>query len=317
AWLYVGRIIAGITASNFSAASAYIADITPPEKRAEAFGIIGAAFGLGFVAGPLVGGWLGDVGLRVPFLVAAGITLLNCLYGLFVLPESVDPKNRRPFHWASVHPIRSLMALRRWPMVVGLAETHFCIHLAQNIYPSLWVLYTGTRYGWDSRHVGASLAIVGILMAVVQGGLAGRIIGALGEKKGLALGMLATTVAMAGYGLAPYGWMVYALLTVGALGGIAGPAAQAMITREVGADEQGAVQGALNSITSVAGIAGPLIWTWLFAVGIGADSQGRFPGLAFIGAAAVTLLGLVMAWRAMGNHKDPLDKDWGAKSVEQ
>lgn len=347
-WLYVGRVIAGITASNFSACSAYIADVTPPEKRAAGFGMIGAAFGLGFVAGPLVGGWLGDVGLRVPFLVAAGITLLNFLYGIFVLPESVKQENRRPFQWSSAHPIRSLLALRRWPIVVSLAETHFLIHLAQNIYPSLWVLYTGIRYGWDTKHVGASLAIVGILMAVVQGGLAGKILGVLGDRKGLAMGLLATALGMVGYGLATQGWVVYLVLVIGALGCIAGPAAQAMITREVGPEEQGAVQGALNSLTSVAGIVGPMLWTWLFAVGIGADpatmqpglsemvgstvfqlagvigpaafagvtatqlgepSLGSCPGLPFLGAAVVTLVGLVMAWRAVG-QKSPMDEGW-------
>lgn len=298
AWLFVGRIIAGVTAANFSACSAYIADVTPPEKRAAGFGMIGAAFGLGFVAGPLAGGWLGDVGLRVPFLVAAGITLLNCLYGLFVLPESVRPENRRPFQWASVHPIRSLMGLRRWPAVVALAETHFLIHLAQNIYPSLWVLYTGTRYRWDSRHVGISLAVVGILTAVVQGLLAGKILGVLGDRKGLAVGLVVATLAMAGYGLATEGWMIYGLLALGALGGIAGPAAQAIITREVGADEQGAVQGALNSLTSAAGILGPLVWTSLFSLSVGEGQFSRFPGLAFLGAAMVTSLGLLMAGRA-------------------
>lgn len=300
-WLFVGRIISGITAANFSAASAYIADVTPPEKRAAGFGLIGAAFGLGFIAGPAVGGLLGHYGLRVPFLVAAGITLLNWLYGALVLPESLAPENRRKFHWESVHPIRALQGLSRWPVVASLAWTHFFINVAHNIYPSLWVLYTGERYGWGSREVGISLSLVGIMAAIVQAGLAGRIITLIGERKGIIVGLLTMAGALAAYGLASAPWMVYVITIIGSFGSIGSPAAQSIITKSAPQDEQGAVQGALNSLTSVAGIVGPLMWTAMFAFSIKPDSAVPLPGFAFFGAAALTLVGLAMAWRGLSS----------------
>jgi DHA1 family tetracycline resistance protein-like MFS transporter len=297
-WLYLARIVSGITAANFSAASAYIADVTPPEKRAAGFGMIGAAFGLGFIAGPAIGGLLGAHGLRTPFLVAAGITLLNWLYGAFVLPESLAKENRRPFTWESAHPIKALTALSRWPVVMGLAGTHFFSILAGNIYPALWVLYTGFRYGWDSRQVGISLALVGVMAAIVQAGLAGKVIAKIGERRGVYLGLLAMAVAMFCYGAATDGWMVYVIILIGSIGGIGSPATQSMISRAVPADEQGAVQGALNSITSIAGIVAPVLWTALFSWSIAKDRAFPLPGLSFYGACAVSLAAAGLAWRA-------------------
>ncbi len=302
-WLYLARIVSGFTAANFSAASAYIADVTPPEKRAAGFGMIGAAFGLGFIAGPAIGGLLGGFGLRVPFLVAAGITLLNWLYGAFVLPESLAPENRRAFKWASAHPIKALTALSRWPLVMGLAGTHFLSNLASNIYPCLWVLYTGTRYGWDSRQVGLSLALVGVMAATVQAGLAGRIIKVIGERKGIYGGLLAMALAMFCYGSATQGWMVYFIILIGSLAGVGSPATQSMISQSVPADEQGAVQGALNSITSVAGILAPLLWTFLFSWALAPERGFQLPGLPFYGASLVSLLAAACAWRAFQRAK--------------
>lgn len=298
-WLYVGRIISGITAANFSAASAYIADVTPPEKRAAGFGLIGAAFGLGFIAGPAIGGILGEQGLRVPFLVAAGITLLNCLYGAFVLPESLAPENRRTFHWESAHPIKALKALTRWPVVASLAGTHFFVTVAHNIYPSLWVLYTGERYGWGPKEVGLSLALVGIMAATIQAGLAGKILAIIGERTGVYIGLFAMSLALAAYGLASASWMIYVIIFIGSFGSIGTPAAQSIITKSVPATEQGAVQGALGSLTSVAGIVGPLLWTWVFSASIRPGQSWHLPGLAFYGAGGLTLLGLWLAWRAL------------------
>jgi len=297
-WLYLARIVSGITAANFSAASAYIADVTPPEKRAAGFGMIGAAFGLGFIAGPAVGGLLGTYGLRMPFLVAAGITLLNWLYGAFVLPESLAPENRRAFKWSSAHPIKALTALGRWPIVMGLAWTYFLTMLAGNIYQSLWVLYTGKRYNWDSKMVGWSLTLVGVMAAVVQGGLAGRILKVIGEKRGVYVGLLAMAVAMACYGSATQGWMLFGIILIGSLAGIGSPATQSMISQAVPADEQGAVQGALNSITSISGVLAPLIWTAMFSWAIAPERSVHIPGLPFYGAALVSLLAAVLAWRA-------------------
>lgn len=297
-WLYLARIVSGITAANFSAASAYIADVTPPEKRAAGFGIIGAAFGLGFIAGPAIGGWLGHYGVRVPFMVAAAVTLLNCLYGAFVLPESLALENRRPFRWKSAHPFKALASLARWPVVSGLAGTHFLTNLASNIYPSLWVLYTGARYGWGSKQVGISLALVGLLAAVVQGGLAARILKMIGERKGVHVGLLAMAVAMALYGSATDGWMIFGIIFIGSAAGIGSPALQSLISRAVPGDEQGAVQGALNSITSIAGIVGPLLWTAMFSWSIAPERIQQVPGLPFYFAGVLSLVAMALAVRA-------------------
>ena len=297
-WLYLARIVSGVTAANFSAASAYIADVTPPEKRAAGFGMIGAAFGLGFIAGPAIGGLLGTYGLRVPFLVAAGITLLNWLYGAFVLPESLAPENRRPFKWSSAHPIKALVALGRWPLVMKLSGTHFLSMIAGNIYQCLWVLYTGTRYGWNSKQVGLSLALVGVMAAIVQGGLAGRVLKIIGERRGVYVGLLAMSVAMACYGAASEGWMLYFIILIGSLAGIGSPATQSIISQAVPADEQGAVQGALNSITSMSGIIAPLLWTSLFSWALAPGRSVDLRGLPFFGASLLALATAGLAWRA-------------------
>jgi len=299
AWLFVGRIISGITAANFSAASAYIADVTSPEKRAAGFGMIGAAFGLGFIAGPAVGGLLGEFGLRLPFLVAAGVTALNWIYGVFVLPESLTPENRRAFDWLSVNPFKSLVALARWPVVSGLAGAQFLMNLSHNIYPSLWVLYTGFRYGWSTRTVGLSLCVVGLTSAIVQGALAGNIIRRMGERRAVLFGLGLMSVAMVCYGLATEGWIIFVTIILGSIGGVAGPAEQSLISQAVPADEQGAVQGALNSLASVAGVIGPLVWTWIFAASLGTNGTLNFPGLAFIIAGVLTLIALAIAVRVL------------------
>jgi DHA1 family tetracycline resistance protein-like MFS transporter len=298
AWLYFARIVSGITAANISAASAYIADVTPPEKRAAGFGMIGAAFGLGFIAGPAIGGLLGAHDLRTPFFVAAGITLLNWLYGAFVLPESLPKENRRAFSWESAHPIKALVALKRWPIVLGLAGTHFLTVLAGNIYPALWVLYTGYRYGWDSKMVGWSLALVGILAAVVQAGLAGRVLKVIGEKRGIYVGLLGMAAAMFCYGFATEGWMIFGIIFIGSIAGIGSPATQSMISKAVPADEQGAVQGALNSIMSIAGILAPVLWTAMFSWSIATERHTKVPGLAFYGASIASIAAVLLARRA-------------------
>jgi len=298
AWLFVGRVISGITASNFSAANAYIADVTPPEKRAAGFGIMGAAFGLGFVAGPALGGYLASYGPRTPFLVAAGITLANWIYGAFVLPESLPKENRKAFTLKSAHPIKAIQSLRRWPVVVGLAVTQFLSYLAGNIYQVIWVLYTHERYGWEPKQVGKSLALVGIMAAIVQAGLAGRVVKAIGETKSAYLGLLAMMVAMACYATATQGWMIYAIIPIGSLAGIGAAAIQAMISKCVPETEQGTVQGSLSSIMSIAGIVGPLIWAGLFAKGIAPDSPIHLPGLPFFGASLVALIAVFTTWFA-------------------
>lgn len=294
-WLFVGRIIAGITSANIATANAYIADISPPEKRAQNYGLVGAAFGLGFIAGPALGGLLGNLGLRVPFLVTAGLTLLNWLYGAFVLPESLAPENRRAFNWNRANPVGALIALRRHPVVYGLAWTYFLITLAHIVFPVTWVLYTQYRYHWTVGQTGVSLALVGVMAVIVQVGLIRLIVPRLGERRSLVLGLVVSTLSLIAYGVATQGWMVYGLIIVASLGGVTNPSLQALVTRSVRANEQGAVQGALTGLSSVASIPGPLIATGLFSYFVGAHAPVHLPGAAFFFASLLTLLALLTA----------------------
>jgi len=304
-WFFIGRIVAGATSANFAAAMAYIADISPPEKRAANFGLIGAAFGMGFVLGPALGGLLGDVGLRVPFLVAGGLTLLNWLYGLLVLPESLAPENRRSFSWARSNPVGALLYLKRYPMVLGLAETYFLFYLAHQVLPSTWVLYTSYRYHWSVGQTGASLAVVGLMAAIVQGGLTRVIVPRIGEQKATIVGLMLAAVSYAGYGLATEGWMIYAILVFGSLAGITSPSIQGLISRGVGADEQGGVQGALASLASIAGIIGPPIGTNLFSYFINPRAPMQMPGAAFFFSSLLLLVAIVLAERSFRKTKQP------------
>jgi DHA1 family tetracycline resistance protein-like MFS transporter len=304
-WFFLGRIVSGIMGASFSAATAYIADITPPERRAANFGLIGMAFGIGFIVGPALGGVLGHYGLRVPFLVAGGLALLNWLYGFFVLPESLAVPNRRPFSWARSNPVGSLAALGRYPMVLGLTATYFLFYLAHQVYPSIWVLYSGYRYGWDTRATGLSLAAVGLAAAVVQGKLTGPIVKALGERTTVLAGLAIVAVGYICYGLAWEGWMVYVIIAFGALGGVTSPAVQSIISQSVGADEQGGVQGSLTSLASVAGILGPLLATNLFGYFIGPRAPVVVPGAAFFASSALTVVAMAMALRAFARAPRP------------
>jgi MFS transporter, DHA1 family, tetracycline resistance protein len=302
-WFFVGRIIAGITGANFSAATAYIADISPPEKRAANFGLIGAAFGIGFILGPALGGLLGNVGLRVPFLVASGLTLLNCLYGWFVLPESLPAEHRRAFSWSRSNPIGALLAMRRYPMVFGLAGTYFLIYLAHQVLPATWVLYTGYRYSWTVGQTGLSLAIVGLMAAIVQGGLTRVIVERFGEQRATLTGLLIAALTYAGYGLATEGWMIYAILVIGSLSGVTGPAVQGLISRSIAANEQGGVQGSLTSLASVAGIIGPPLATALFGFFIGKTAPIHLPGAAFFFSAVLVLIAALLALRSFRKQR--------------
>jgi DHA1 family tetracycline resistance protein-like MFS transporter len=301
-WFYVGRVVAGITGANITAAAAYIADVSPPEKRAANFGLIGAAFGLGFIAGPALGGLLGGYGLRVPFFAAAGLTLANWLYGYFVLPESLAPESRRRFSWARANPVSSLTALRHHPLVLGLAVSFFLSNLANFGLHALWVLYTGHRYGWKPLQVGASLAVVGIMAAIVQGVLARRIIPALGEVRSVTIGYLIGAASFLLYGLAPEGWMIYLILVFGSLGGIGAPAAQGLISRNVADNEQGAIQGALTGLSSVAGFLGPILSTSLFGYFVGPKAPVPLPGVGFFLGALLILASLAVALRTISRH---------------
>jgi DHA1 family tetracycline resistance protein-like MFS transporter len=293
AWLFVARIISGMTAGALAACNAYIADVTPPEKRAQGFGLVGAAFGFGFAIGPAIGGYLGAINLKLPFFAAAGCVGLNWLYGAFVLPESLPVENRRPFSWGRANPVGSLLALRRFRGVVDLAWMYFIFAFANTILQSIWALYTDYRYHWSPSQVGNSLMFIGAMAIVVQGGLVKRIIALTGERKGLVIGLLVSAFAMAAYGTATQGWMIYVLVLIGAWGGIAGPSAQTLITKHVPANEQGAVQGSLSGLVSLTGIFAPLFAAWSFGKCI-----PRLPGIAFYEASALILVALALAFRS-------------------
>ncbi len=296
-WLFLGRVIAGITGANITAANAYIADVSPPEQRGRNFGLIGACFGAGFVLGPAAGGLLAEFGLRTPFIAAAALTLCNALYGFFVLPESLTRENRRAFSWRRANPLSSLTALRRHPVVLGLSATLVLVSLAHQTYPSIWVLYTTYRFHWTALQNGISLALVGIMSIVVQGGLTGPIIGKLGERRSLIGGMCVSTVAFIAYGLANHGWMLYATIVCGSIGGVATPAIQSMISKSVSANEQGDVQGALTALQSLTGIFGPLLASNLFRYFTSESAIAHVPGAAFFAGSALTAAGTLLALR--------------------
>jgi len=298
AWLFVARAIAGLTAGVLATTNAYVADVTPPEGRAKAFGLVGAAFGLGFILGPALGGVLGQWGLRLPFWAAAGLATINWLYGMFILPESLSPENRRPFSWKRANPAGSLLALRRFPVVLGLAQSYFIMGIAQLMMHSIWVLYMGYRHGWTTAEVGMSLALVGATSIIVQAGLVKPIIGRIGETRGFILGVCVAIAAQIAYGLATASWMVFAIIVASSIAGIGGPALQSYITRHVPANEQGALQGALSSLMSVAGIIGPPFAAWSFGWAIDPDNRFHIPGLPFFESATLITIALILAMRS-------------------
>jgi DHA1 family tetracycline resistance protein-like MFS transporter len=271
-WLFVGRVISGITAASISTSFAYIADITPAEKRAGAFGIIGAAFGLGFVLGPAMGGVLADFGPRTPFWVAAIMSLTNFLYGALILPESLPKDRRAPFIWRRANPVGSLVLLKRHHSLIGFAAINFLDQLAHVVFPSTFVLYASYRYGWDSKTIGLTLTIVGISSMIVQGGLVGRIVKLAGEKTTLMIGLIFGVAGFAWYGLANTGWLFWCAIPVGSLWGLATPPLQGMMSQLVDGTEQGKLQGANTSLTGIAQLIGPAIFTLSFSHVIGDNS---------------------------------------------
>jgi DHA1 family tetracycline resistance protein-like MFS transporter len=271
-WLFVGRVISGITAASISTSFAYIADVTPAEKRAGAFGIIGAAFGVGFVLGPALGGVLADFGPRLPFWVAAIMSLTNFLYGLLVLPESLPPERRASFAWKRANPVGSLLLLRKYRSLTKFAAVNFLDQLAHVVFPSTFVLYASYRYGWDSKTIGLTLAVVGVCSMVVQGGMVGRACKLFGEKATLMVGLLFGVAGFACYGLANTGWLFWCAIPVGALWGLAAPPLQGMMSQLVDGTEQGKLQGANTSLAGIAQLIGPTIFTVSFSYAIGDKS---------------------------------------------
>lgn len=305
ALLFITRALNGVSGANITACNAYIADVTPPEKRAGAYGLVGAAFGLGFIIGPLLGGVLGQYDIRLPFYVAGGLTLLNWLYGYFVLPESLPADRRRAFSLKRANPLGTFAHLSRYPLVLSLAGALFLFNLAMFGLHATWVLYTKHRYEWSETQTGASLALVGLGAAIVQGGLARKLIPRLGEPRSLLIGLSIGVLSYMGYALATEGWMIYAMIAVASLGGIAGPAGQAIITKSVLPTEQGEVQGALTSLQGVAQIVGPLVGSQLFAYFISERAPVYLPGAPYFASALLAAMGLGVAAWSLRRHAAP------------
>ncbi len=299
AWLFAGRIIAGIMGASFTTATAYIADISTPEKRGQNFGLIGAAFGLGFIIGPIIGGVASKWGANVPFFLAAGLTLLNFIYGYFILPESLSKENRRPFEWKRANPIGSLKTLQKHPVIAGLVASLVLTFIASHAVQSNWAFYTMFKFNWTPEIVGYSLAVVGVLVAFVQGFLIRKIIPKIGQKKAIYLGTSFSSLGLLLFGLASKDWMMIAFLIPYCLGGISGPALQGIISAQVPSNEQGELQGALTSLMSLTSIVGPLIMTNLFAFATSKNSPIYLPGAPFFLAAILTLTSLFLAARTL------------------
>jgi DHA1 family tetracycline resistance protein-like MFS transporter len=296
-WLFVGRVISGITAGSISAAFAYVADVTPPEQRAARFGLIGVAFGAGFVLGPALGGLAGAIDPRLPFWIAAVLSLVNAFYGWFILPESLPPERRMAFAWTRANPLGALKLLRSHRELFGLASVNFLGNLAHAVLPSMGVLYMLYRYGWDERTVGLVMAGVGLCAIVVQGGLIGPAVKQFGERKALIIGLLFGAIGFFVYGGAPTGLLFLSGVPLMALWGIANPAAMGIMSRRVGADEQGQLQGANASIQGIANLIGPGLFTLSFALAIRPELGVQFPGTPFVIAALLLLAAMAIGWR--------------------
>ncbi len=299
AWLFVGRIIAGVMGASFTTAGAYMADISTPEKRAQNFGMIGAAFGLGFIIGPVIGGLLGGLGSRVPFIVAAILTLVNWLYGYFILPESLSQENRRAFEWRRANPIGTLKSLFRYPVITGLLVSLSFVYISSHAVQSNWAYYTIEKFKWTETMIGISLGVVGLVFAIVQGGLIRIIIPKLGQERSVYVGLALYAAGFILYAVATQSWMMYAFTIVYCMGGIAGPALQGIMSGVVPPNEQGELQGGFTSLMSLTSIFGPFIMNGLFSYFTGPSAPYYYPGAALVLGAILTLLSAFFARRTL------------------
>ena len=298
AWLFLGRVIAGIMGASITTANAYIADVSTPETRARNYGFVGAAFGLGFIFGPALGGLLGGISLRLPFFVSAGLALVNWLYGFFVLPESLAPEHRSTVSWRRMHPLASLRRLGAYPLVAGLAVAFLFAAMAQRGLENVWVLHTGFRYGWDIQTNGLTLGLVGAMAVLVQGLLIRPIVARIGERRTITLGLAVSTLAFLGYGLASQGWMVPVIIVFGALAGVALPGIQGLVAGTVLPSEQGKIQGGFTSLISLTAIISPLIFTTgLFSFFTSANAPIILPGAPFFLGSLLFLVSLILLVR--------------------
>lgn len=302
-WLFLGRIFQGIMGASLTTASAYIADISTPDKKAQNFGLIGAAFGLGFILGPVIGGYLGQFGSRVPFIAAAAFTLINLIYGYFILPESLDKKNRRKFDIKRANPIGTLMSLKRYPVISGLLICIVLFNIAQHATHSTWTFFTIEKFDWSEKLVGYSLGFIGLLAAIVQGGLIRIIIPKLGNIKSVYFGMIFYILGLSLFAFAEEEWMVFAFAIPLSLGGISGPALQGIMTNKIPDDEQGEFQGGMTSLVSLTAIIGPLLMTNLFSYFTSENSFYYFPGAPFMVGAIISFFGLIIAVRFLSGSR--------------
>jgi DHA1 family tetracycline resistance protein-like MFS transporter len=303
-WFFLGRILGGITGASFTSGMAYIADVSPIEKRAQNFGIVGAAFGLGFIIGPLIGGVVSfHFGIRAPFFAAAGLALMNWLYGYFILPESLKPENRRAFNWKRANPVGSLLNLGRYPVILSLVASLVCIYIAGHANQSTWTYITMMKFNWDERWVGYSLAFTGLMTALVQGGLSRVLIPKLGQRTSVLVGLTLYSLGFVLFAFASEGWQMFIYMIPFAMGGIAGPSLQGIISGQVPSNEQGELQGALTSLISLTSIIGPLLMTNLFSHFTAPESSVQFPGAPFLLGAALSLLSMLLAMRSLFKHQ--------------
>src|SRR5215831_13096442 len=294
-WLFLGRIVSGITASNISTAYAYVTDVTPPEKRAKPFGYISAAFGLGFVIGPAVGGYLGNSNLRAPFWAAAILSLVNALYGFFVLPESLPKERRAKSAWHMANPLGSLKLFRSHPELAGLAVVVTLYYLAHQSLMSVWAIYAEYRYAWNNRDVGISLGVVGVCAALVSGVLVGPYVKKFGERLSVTSGLFYGTIGFVCFGLAARGWVILATIPFIALWGIAAPAIQSLMAKHVDHSSQGKLQGGINSLRALTGMAGPILYTQVFSAAISPGAKFHLPGAPYFVAAILLGSSLLLA----------------------
>lgn len=313
AWLFVGRAIAGAAGASFTPAYAYVADISPPERRAQNFGIVSAAFGIGFIIGPAIGGLLGSLGSRAPFFAAAALSLINFCYGFFVLPESLPADRRRAFEWRRANPLGTLTQMRKHPVVLGLLGALFLWGLGNQVMPNTWAFYTKFRFGWSEATIGASLAVVGLVMFSSQAIVMRFLVPRLGERRAALIGIASGMAGYAGFGLATEGWMMFAWLASWFFAAIVMPTTVALMSHRISPDAQGELQGAVASLFSLAAIIGPPIMTHLFARFSAPESSVHLPGAAFLAAAVLALGSLAIFWLST---RDPAAEP-GAAAAEQ
>ena len=302
AWLFLARIISGICGSSFTVANAYVADVSVAEDRAKNFGMIGAAFGLGFIIGPGIGGFLGEIGTRVPFLVAAILSLLNWLYGYFVIPESLTEENRRPFEWSRANPFGTLRSIFKYKLLIGLIVCLFLVYIAAFSVQGNWSFFTAEQFDWTPRDIGISLTFVGVMVALVQGLLLGPIVKKIGEVKAVYAGLFFNLVGLFSFAVATESWMIYAIIVPYAFSGLTGPSMQSIMTAQIPKNSQGELQGGLTNVLMITAIIGPPLMAGIFKYYTNPENPVYFPGAPFILACVLAIIGSAFAFRSLRNH---------------